>query len=249
MRRAGARGHIARWGGRFGTLDASTGVFRAKSENDAKAGDDFFRLLSADEVYVGVPTMRGLCDGLRELIPENAAVDSPQCAVTRLERARDEDADENATPWVVSIGRALDVGARGSRERHLGEFRAVVAADVMLAKTGTPAFDCSLRRRSASATGGGFRRSSRWSGIGARHAARRPPSRSSRSMVAYPIDAFDAAPFSFDAAIITGSPDVRLLVRDGAKPGRGTNTRTTRNRWTAVSTVHFRGAGRRPTRR
>jgi hypothetical protein len=42
---------------------------------------------------VGVPTMRGLCDGLRELIPENAAVDSPQCAVTRLERARDEDAD------------------------------------------------------------------------------------------------------------------------------------------------------------
>ena len=131
-------GHIARWGGRFGTLDASTGVFRAKSENDAKAGDDFFRLLAAKDVYVGVPTMRGLCDGLRELIPENAAVDSPQCAVTRLERARDEDADENATPWVVSGvgGRALDELESGSRERALGAFRAVVATDVMLAKAG-----------------------------------------------------------------------------------------------------------------
>ena len=133
-------GHIARWGGRFGTLDASTGVFRAKSENDAKAGDDFFRLLAAKDAYVGVPTMRGLCDGLRELIPENAAVDSPQCAVTRLERARDEDADENATPWVVSGvgGRALDEARKRVPERALGAFRAVVATDVMLAKAGTP---------------------------------------------------------------------------------------------------------------
>ena len=138
-------GHIARWDGRFGTLDASTGAFRAKSENGDAAlrGDDFFRLLAARDVYVGVPTMRGLCDGLRELIRDDAAVDSPQCAVTRLERARDENA--NAPPWVVSGvgGRALDENESGSRERALGAFAAVVATDVMLTKTGTPG-SCAL---------------------------------------------------------------------------------------------------------
>jgi hypothetical protein len=43
----------------------------------------------------------------------------------------------------------------------------------------------------------------------------------------------------FDAAVVTGCGTIQLLVRDSAKPGRGTNTRTTRNRWTAVSTAAF----------
>jgi hypothetical protein len=240
-------GHIARWGGRFGTLDASTGVFRAKSENDAKIGDDFFRLLAAKDVYVGVPTMRGLCDGLRELIPENAAVDSPQCAVTRLERARDEDADENATPWVVSGvgGRALDELESGSRERALGAFRAVVATDVMLAKSGTPG-SCAFEGVAGVSDEEAPPRPEEVSGASARAAAtwrvmRSAPAESLFSlMVAFggPAAEEDAS-VPFDAAVVTGCGTIQLLVRDSAKPGRGTNTRTTRNRWTAVSTAAF----------
>lgn len=238
-------GHIARWGGRFGTLDASTGVFRAKSENDAKAGDDFFRLLAAKDVYVGVPTMRGLCDGLRELIPENAAVDSPQCAVTRLERARDEDADENATPWVVSGvgGRALDELESGSRERALGAFRAVVATDVMLAKTGTPGSCAFEGVAGVSDEEAPNPKPEEVSGASARAAAtwrvmRDAPAESLFSlMVAFggPAAEEDAS-VPFDAAVVTGCGTIQLLVRDSAKPGRRS---CTRNRWTAVSTAAF----------
>ena len=240
-------GHIARWGGRFGTLDASTGVFRAKSENDAKAGDDFFRLLAAKDVYVGVPTMRGLCDGLRELIPENAAVDSPQCAVTRLERARDEDADENATPWVVSGvgGRALDELESGSRERALGAFRAVVATDVMLAKTGTPG-SCAFEGVAGVSDEEATKKQEEVSGASARAAAtwrvmRGAPAESLFSlMVAFGSDGPAAeeedASVPFDAAVVTGCGTIQLLVRDSAKPGRRS---CTRNRWTAVSTAAF----------
>ena len=241
-------GHIARWGGRFGTLDASTGVFRAKSENDAKAGDDFFRLLAAKDVYVGVPTMRGLCDGLRELIPENAAVDSPQCAVTRLERARDEDADENATPWVVSGvgGRALDELESGSRERALGAFRAVVATDVMLAKTGTPG-SCAFEGVAGVSDEEATKKQEEVSGASARAAAtwrvmRDAPAESLFSlMVAFGSDGPAAeeedASVPFDAAVVTGCGTIQLLVRDSAKPGPARSC--TRNRWTAVSTAAF----------
>ena len=239
-------GHIARWGGRFGTLDASTGVFRAKSENDAKAGDDFFRLLAAKDVYVGVPTMRGLCDGLRELIPENAAVDSPQCAVTRLERARDEDAHENATPWVVSGvgGRALDELESGSRECALGAFRAVVATDVMLAKTGTPG-SCAFEGVAGVSDEEATKKQEEVSGASARAAAtwrvmRGAPAESLFSlMVAFGSDgpaAEEDASVPFDAAVVTGCGTIQLLVRDSAKPGRRS---CTRNRWTAVSTAAF----------
>ena len=241
-------GHIARWGGRFGTLDASTGVFRAKSENDAKAGDDFFRLLAAKDVYVGVPTMRGLCDGLRELIPENAAVDSPRGAVTRLERARDEDADENATPWVVSGvgGRALDELESGSRERALGAFRAVVATDVMLAKTGTPG-SCAFEGVAGVSDEEATKKQEEVSGASARAAAtwrvmRDAPAESLFSlMVAFgsdgPAEEEEDASVPFDAAVVTGCGTIQLLVRDSAKPGPARSC--TRNRWTAVSTAAF----------
>ena len=68
--------------------------------------------------------------------------------------------------------------------------------------------------------------------------ANAPPDPLFTLAVAYPIDAFDAAPFSFDAAVITGSPVVRLLVRDGAKPGR--RERPDRlERWVAISSSSF----------
>jgi hypothetical protein len=191
--------------------------------------------------------MRGLCDGLRELIPENAAVDSPQCAVTRLERARDEDADENATPWVVSGvgGRALDELESGSRERALGAFRAVVATDVMLAKSGTPG-SCAFEGVAGVSDEEAPPRPEEVSGASARAAAtwrvmRSAPAESLFSlMVAFggPAAEEDAS-VPFDAAVVTGCGTIQLLVRDSAKPGRGTNTRTTRNRWTAVSTAAF----------
>ena len=169
-------GHASRWDGRFGTLDARTGAFA--SRDDARGDvpdDDFFGLLSADEVFVGVPTMRGLCDGLRAAAGGHLVIDHPHCAVTDLSLGL-----AASTPRWTARGvdhRTLDVGARGDPERHLGEFRAVVAADVMLAKTGTPG-DCSLRRRAAR-----IRRSSRLERHGERaarpalHARRRLPHR------------------------------------------------------------------------
>ena len=42
--------------------------------------DDFFGLLSADEVFVGVPTMRGLCDGLRAAARHHLVIDHPRAA-------------------------------------------------------------------------------------------------------------------------------------------------------------------------
>ena len=239
-------GHIAKWDGRFGTLDASTGVFRAKSENDAAPrGDDFFCLLAAKDVYVGVPTMRGLCDGLRKLIHEDAAVDSPQCAVTCLERARDE--TKNARPWVVSGvgGRALDENQHGSREYALGAFEAVIATDVMLTKTGTPG-SCALEGvaevsdeeapRPEDVSGASARAAATW------RAMRDSPAESLFSlMVAFGgSDEDEDASVPFDAVVVTGSETLQLLVRDSAKPGRA--ERGARNRWTAVSTAAFAAA-------
>ena len=237
-------GHIARWDGRFGTLDASTGAFRAKSENGDAAlrGDDFFRLLAARDVYVGVPTMRGLCDGLRELIRDDAAVDSPQCAVTRLERARDENA--NAPPWVVSGvgGRALDENESGSRERALGAFAAVVATDVMLTKTGTPG-SCALEGvagvsderapRPEEVSGASARAAATW------RAMRGVPAESlfSLTLAFGGSEEDEDASVPFDAAVVTGSETIQFLVRDSAKPGRA--EKGARNRWTAVSTAAF----------
>lgn len=244
-------GHIARWDGRFGTLDASTGEFRAKIENDAGTrGDDFFRLLAAKDVYVGVPTMRGLCDGLRELIRENAAVDSPQCAVTSLKRARDEREHEkkNARPWVVSGvgGRALDENQPGSRERALGAFEAVVATDVMLTKTGTPGScvlegvpgvsDEDARDATEDVSGASASAAATW------RAMRGSPAESLFSlMVAFGgTEEDEDLSVPFDAAVVTGSKTIQLLVRDSAKPGRG--KRGARNRWTVVSTAAFAAA-------
>ena len=72
-------GHVRRWDGRFGTVDALTGAFERKpgpgarddgGGDDGDDGDathpapaptegDFFGLLASEAVYVGVPTMRG----------------------------------------------------------------------------------------------------------------------------------------------------------------------------------------------
>ena len=47
-------GHASRWDGRFGTLDARTGAFASRdaARGDVPPDEDFFRLLSADEVFV-----------------------------------------------------------------------------------------------------------------------------------------------------------------------------------------------------
>lgn len=224
-------GHASRWDGRFGTLDARTGAFASRDDarGDVPPDDDFFGLLSADEVFVGVPTMRGLCDGLRAAAGGHLVIDHPHCAVTDLSLGL-----AASTPRWTARGvdhRTLDVGARGDPERHLGEFRAVVAADVMLAKTGTPG-DCALRDAPRESVA---RRV--WNDM-----ANAPPDPLFTLAVAYPIDAFDVVAdtnsFSFDAAIITGSPVVRLLVRDGAKPGR--RERPDRlERWVAISSSTF----------
>jgi hypothetical protein len=137
--------------------------------------------------------MRGLCDGLRELIRTNAARDSPQCAVTSLKRAKDErqheNKNKNARPWVVSGvgGRALDENQPGSRESNLGAFEAVVTTDVMLTKTGTPgscvlegvplAFPTKTRETIDKRTSPERRRARRRRGAPWKA---RPPSRSSR---------------------------------------------------------------------
>ena len=240
-------GHASRWDGRFGTLDARTGAFASRDDarGDVPPDDDFFGLLSADEVFVGVPTMRGLCDGLRKLIHEDAAVDSPQCAVTCLERARDE--TKNARPWVVSGvgGRALDENQHGSREYALGAFEAVIATDVMLTKTGTPG-SCALEGvaevsdeeapRPEDVSGASARAAATW------RAMRDSPAESLFSlMVAFGgSDEDEDASVPFDAVVVTGSETLQLLVRDSAKPGRA--ERGARNRWTAVSTAAFAAA-------
>ena len=70
-------GHIERWQGRFGSLDAESGVFTPKQNSGAtrttkstgQEEGDFFGLLCDDTdqrsdgiFYVGVPTMKGLCE-------------------------------------------------------------------------------------------------------------------------------------------------------------------------------------------
>jgi hypothetical protein len=142
-------------------------------------------------------------------------------------------------------GRALDELESGSRERALGAFRAVVATDVMLAKTGTPG-SCAFEGVAGVSDEEAPPRPEEVSGASARAAAtwrvmRSAPAESLFSlMVAFggPAAEEDAS-VPFDAAVVTGCGTIQLLVRDSAKPGRGTNTRTTRNRWTAVSTAAF----------
>ena len=255
-------GHIARWHGRFGSFDASTGTLREKSNNTRDGDVDFFGLLASDEVYVGVPTMRGLCDGLRTLIRDETVVDMPQCAVTKLARFQgDPDANkkhpENTTPntathrrepparWLATgvDGRRLDENHVGSTERVLGEFNAVVATDVMLAKTGTPG-SCSIMGDLGDEAEGAERDSDAFCGEFAnvkstwRAMAAVAPSSLFSLMLA--IDSPDDIPF--DAVVVTGSEIIQLLVRDSGKPGRegyfaGDDARGTL--WTAVSTKQY----------
>jgi predicted NAD/FAD-dependent oxidoreductase len=243
-------GHIARWEGRFGTFDARTGMFLPKGENktsETEFPEDFFRLLAADEVFVGIPTMRGLCDGLRALIPQNAAVDSPQCAVTSLEM--DETVNDRSWTALGVDGRILDANESGSEARKLGAFEAVVVTDVMLAKSGTPG-SCALKgaglsgvtedARQSDATGQREKMET-FSGTSARARETWRAMRSSSPeslfslMVAFEDqDALFHEDIPFDAAVVTGSEILQLLVRDSSKPGRESG-----NRWTAVSTAAY----------
>lgn len=244
-------GRISRWDGRFGALDANTGEFTPKSKT-MKHDADFFALLAAEDVFVGVPTMRGLCDGLRELISEKKAVDMPQCTVTSLERRwEDNEKKETRSPWKVRgvDGRRLDDDEHGSTERVLGEFTAVVVTDVMLTKRGTPGscqllgvgvgddVDGSNDAESGSTqnfSGENANAKSTW-----RRMASLPPSSLFSLMVRFSSDDNEYDDIPFDAVVVTGSKVIQLLVRDSGKPGRrGVETGSLRN-WTAVSTSEY----------
>jgi renalase len=263
-------GHVRRWDGRFGTVDALTGAFERKPDPGARDDDggdggddgdathpapaptegDFFGLLASEAVYVGVPTMRGLCDGLR-LASSDAVVDRAFVAVTSLETVPIPPTDPTdptdppsrrdpvgpaprlgTSPRWIARGvdhRALDRGEAGSDERALGEYAGVVVTDVMLAKRGTPG-SCRLV---GAAEGSEAIRA--WTAM----------AESKAESLFTVFAAFDvgesnpaAADFSavpFDAAVVSNSPVVQLLVRDDAKPGRGRG----RAKWVGVSTAAF----------
>ena len=253
------RGCVEVWDGVFGWLDAGTGAFTPKRERAAPAGedrrftadgeDDFFGLLSADEVFVGAPAMTALCEGLRETARD--AVGHWHVTVTRLELAPAGGGGESER-WIVAgvDRRQLDEGEAGSVERILGRYAAVVVSDVMLAKKGTPG-SCQLLMPAVQAehdvglTPGGDDRETRdgytetvvsraWAAM-----ERQPPSSLFSLMVAFPTKTSspNASP-TFDAAVVTGSEVVQLLVRHASKPGRGARTDGL-ELWTAVSTRRF----------
>ena len=75
---------------------------------------------------------------------------------------------------------------------------------------------------------------------------KRRPTRSSRSPSPTPSTRSTPRAFSFDAAIITGSPVVRLLVRDGARAGRRGRPRPPRAMGGAISRRRSRGGASSP---
>ena len=264
------QGHVERWEGRFGSLDAETGVFTPKGEeeeeeeeedkgeegmnkeastiqdggdNDARRSShhDFFGLLTADEVFVGTPTMKGLGEGLRAMAPAAAA--HCHVTITNLERSSSSSAPGEGAEgggddsWTVSgvDHRLLDEGEEGSEERNLGKFAAVAVTDVMMAKIGTPgsclmsgledAVDDEAAAASAAAT---------WNAM-----SNLEPSTLFSLMVAIPATA-GAGADGFDAAVVKGSDIVQLLVRDTSKPGRaGGGSPDGLELWTALSTKRF----------
>ena len=96
-------GHVARWDGRFGVVDARTGAFEIGTHSDDD--DDAFGLLAATPLFVGIPSMGGLARGMLESARERAADGATLelrfgCKATRVTHAR-EGHGLNGRRWEV----------------------------------------------------------------------------------------------------------------------------------------------------
>ena len=218
-----AKGYVARWDGVFGTLNAFDGVFipKRRVETSGPPRQDFFKLLTADEVLVGVPTNQAICEGLRALAGDDVTAHW-HTTVTGLDR------DASGNTWSVSgvNKRRLDEGQAGSKEKRLsGRNAAVVVCDVMAARKGTPG-TCAVRglpeRGDAANT---------W------QAFAKVPERVGLFSCMLAFDASAPKP-EFDAAVVTGSHTIGLLVRDSSKPGR-VKRKDGLERWVAITTTKY----------
>ena len=218
-----AKGYVARWDGVFGTLNAFDGVFipKRRVETMGPPRQDFFKLLTADEVLVGVPTNQAICEGLRALAGDDVTAHW-HTTVTGL------DLDASGKTWSLSgvNKRRLDEGRAGSKEKRLsGRNAAVVVCDVMAARKGTPG-TCAVRglpeRGDAANT---------W------QAFAKVPERVGLFSCMLAFDASAPKP-EFDAAVVTGSHTIGLLVRDSSKPGR-VKRKDGLERWVAITTTKY----------
>ena len=219
-----AKGYVARWDGVFGTLNAFDGVFIPKRRVSVGGPprQDFFKLLTADEVFVGVPTNQAVCEGLRALAGDDVTAHW-HTTVTSLDRD-----DSGHSPWSLSgvDKRALDEGQAGSKEKKLGGHNAaVVVCDVMTARKGTPG-TCEVNGLPEKCDAKQV-----WPSFATN------PERVGLFSCMLAFDQSAPKP-DFDAAVVTGSDVIGLLVRDSSKPGRLTR-KDGLERWVAITTTEF----------
>ena len=154
---------------------------------------------------MGVPTNQALCEGLRALAGDDVTAHW-HTTVTGLDR------DASGKTWSVSgvNKRRLDEGQAGSKEKRLsGRNAAVVVCDVMAARKGTPG-TCAVT---------GLPDSGDAANAWAAFANPKVPERVGLFSCMLAFDAAAPKP-EFDAAVVTGSDVINLLVRDSSKPGR-----------------------------
>lgn len=204
------QGILQEWRGRFVQLHPGGKLVSAA---DATAGGhaSFFNVLSPGPVYVGVPAMEHVCKQL-----------ATRPAIQQAFATRVEGAQWTGTAWQLS-GAATPVGpdgAPGSGPVNLGEFDALVLADSMTAKRGSP----------------GYLGIAEKGHPGAVLAARMEGLQGTplfALMVALPRALVEVP---FDGASVQ-SADVQWISRDSSKPGRA--RADGHECWVAVSTVDY----------
>ena len=173
-------------------------------------------------MFVGVPTNQAVCEGLRALAGDDVTAHW-HTTVTSLDRD-----DSGHSPWSLSgvDKRALDEGQAGSKEKKLGgRNAAVVVCDVMTARKGTPG-TCEVNGLPEKCDAKQV-----WPSFATN------PARVGLFSCMLAFDQSAPKP-DFDAAVVTGSDVIGLLVRDSSKPGRLTR-KDGLERWVAITTTEF----------
>lgn len=118
-------GHVQRWQGRFGQLDATSGLF-TRTALFAASGAEVFAPLAGENLplYVGVPTMSGLVSGMLEAAAAEAEAAAAGAALTTLWGCKATEV-RHAVEGHSPSGARWSVASSDGQERH---FDAVVLA-------------------------------------------------------------------------------------------------------------------------
>ncbi|KAK9800762.1 hypothetical protein WJX73_008470 [Symbiochloris irregularis] len=196
-----ASGVLHQWKGRFGLID-SKGHFEANGHLSATRSD-FCGLSSGAALYVGMPGMSAICAHLTEASGITAHW---RHQVTGLDR-------DTSGAWSLKA-KVRQPGDAPAEHASYGPFDAVVLADTLLTKPGSPfALDSQAAEQSDVVRQ-------------MRTVTSKP---ATTLMVVLPSD----ESISFDAAVVD-DPIIKWIAKDSAKPGRKASSGHTC--WTVVST-------------